>query len=78
MCVVWQFKTTEHFFVVKHLTKGKENYMCIKTNYDCDRKGMCNAIKLKDFGPSMLRWGQTYFISWGELAKVVKGKLVKG
>lgn len=52
--------------------------MWIKANYDCDRKGIHNAIKLKDFGPSMLRWGKTYYISWGEIAKVIEGKLVKG
>lgn len=64
--------------MVKHLTQEKENCMWIKANYDCDSKGIHNAIKLKDFGPSMLRWGQTYYISWGEIAKAIEGKLVKG
>ena len=31
----------------------KENYMWIMENYDCDRKGIRNAIRLKDSGPSM-------------------------
>lgn len=56
--------------MVKHLTKEKENCMWIKANYDCNRKGIHNAIKLRDFGGGG--------VILGNLVKVVEGKLVKG
>lgn len=32
--------------------------MWIKANYDCGSKGIRNAVKFDDFGPSMQRWGK--------------------